>query len=152
MTHRAQQIVDAAAAILAASSTLEAAVYTHRRHPLSDPDQELPAVIVDYGADVPAGELGVTNVAFIDSLLELTVRIVVKGDTEADVLAAMLDRRVAQHVALMADRSLGLGFVIDTRYGGASEPVLDVSLERPAGELACRWLVHYRMNLADPSS
>jgi len=151
MTHRAQQIIAATAAALAASSSLGAAVYTHRRLSLSDEDQELPAVSVNYGSDDPLSDLGVTNIAFIDSLLELAVTLVARGDSEQDVLDELLRLRAAQHVALMADRSLGLAFVIDTRYGGAAAPDVDVSLNRPAGALTCRWLVHYRMNLSDPN-
>ena len=151
MSHRAQQIIDAMAATLAASSTLASAVYTNRRYSLADTAQELPAVIIDYGADSPMSEFGATNVAFLDSLLEVAVHIVVRADTEQDVLIDLMNRRVAQHIALIADRSQGLAFVIDTRYGGASAPDVDVSTDRPAGALTCRWFVHYRMNLSDPS-
>lgn len=151
MSHRAQQIVDAIATTLAASTTLGASVFKNRRFSVAELDQELPAVSVNYGADAPLSEFGVTNVAFVDSLLEVKVIIALRADSEDEVLTALLDRRVAQHVALMADRSLGLSFVMDTRYGGADAPEIDVSLDRPAGAIACRWFVHYRSNLSDPS-
>jgi hypothetical protein len=114
--------------------------------------QELAAVSVDYGADEPVSDTGYANLANIDSNLELLTTIVVKEADEQAVLQALLDRRVAIHKALMADRSLGLTtFVIDTRPAGAAAPDLDVSTDMPAGSLTCRWIVHYRMNLADPS-
>lgn len=151
MSHRAQQIVDAVAGKLVASATLGASVYKHRRESLDEGSQELAAVVVDYGADDPLSDLGASNVAFLDSLLEVRTRIVLRASSEEEALEGLLGKRVAVHVALMADRSQGLAFVIDTRYSGAEPPGLDSGADRVVGSLVCRWLVHYRMNLTDPS-
>lgn len=149
MTHRAQQIVDAVAAALAASSSV-GAVFTHRSYSLSEEDQELPATTVNVGEDQPLSELGASNVAFLDSLLTLEVAHLARADSVEQLLTDLIAMRTAGHVALMADRSQGLNFVIDTRYGGAGAPDVDISTG-PAGQLVTRWQVHYRMNLTDPS-
>jgi hypothetical protein len=154
VTHRAEQIVDAAAAILAAHALLTGVkVVQHRVLSLSLDDQELPAVSITIGDDSALEEDGATNFAFLDSLLSLAFRIVVKvddGDEEEDAIGQLLDVRRAVHVALMADQTLGLTFVIDTRYGGADAPILDGISENMCGMMDCRWSVHYRMNYADP--
>ena len=74
-----------------------------------------------------------------------------RGVSEEAVISALMDRRRSVHVALMADRSLALPWVIDTRYGGAQRPLIDTGAEYIFGRLTCLWLVHYRANLADPS-
>ena len=151
MTHRAQQIVDAVVTTLTTALAGTAAVYVGRRHTLSEAEQELAAVIVDYGADEPLGEFGATNVAFLDSLLEVNARIAVKTTDEKDALEQLLARRRDIHVALMADRSIGLAFVLDTRPAGAAAPDLDVASDATIGTLVTRWLVHYRTSLNDPA-
>lgn len=150
MSHRAQQVVDAVLAALAANSSLGASVYAHRALSLSEPDQELPAVSVRYGGDSPMDEDGASNFAYLDSLLELQVVATTRDLDEASVMQALLDMRRQIHITLMADRSQGLAFVIDTRYGGAAAPELDTATEYVAGRLEQRWLVHYRMNISDP--
>lgn len=150
MSHRAQQALDAVAAILAANTSMGASIYTHRILSVSEADQELPAVSVRYGADTPADDDGALNFAFLDSLLELQIVALASGIDEQAVLAMLLDLRRQIHISLMADRSQGLAFVIDTRYGGASAPEIDASTELVRGRLEQRWLVHYRMNISDP--
>lgn len=150
MSHRAQQIVDAVITALTANSSLGASVYAHRALSLSEPDQELPAVSIRYGGDSPIDEDGASNFAYLDSLLEMQAVSMVRGPDEVSVMQALLDLRRQIHITLMADRSLGLAFVIDTRYGGAAAPELDTATEYIAGRLEQRWLVHYRMNISDP--
>lgn len=150
MSHRAQQIVDAIAAEIALGVP-NAAIFTHRSLSVSEADQELPAVSVRYGADAPIEALGASNVAFLDSLLELQTIALVRANDETALLSGLLDLRRQIHVALMANRSQGLAFVIDTRYAGAGAPEVDASSEYLAGRLEVRWLVHYRMNITDPS-
>lgn len=148
-THRAEQIVAAIAAAIA--SVFAGTVYTHRALSLSEADGELPAVSVDFGDDAPLDNTGVSNFAFIDSLLAIETSIYLRDNEETTVKSALLAARRVIHVALMADRSLGLDdFVIDTRYGGAAAPQMNATTEYVAGLLVCRWSVYYRMNIADP--
>ena len=155
MSHRAEQVVDAAQSRLQAHALLAGVnVLQHRVLSLSSLDQELPAVSITLGDDEPLDEDGSSNLAFFDSQQTLIFRIVVKGepqDDEQHVISALQNLRRSIHVALMVDDSLALAFVIGTRYGGADAPQLEVQDEHLTGILDCRWLVHYRMNIADPS-
>jgi hypothetical protein len=151
MSHRAQQIVDAIAAELAASTTLGAAVFTHRQLSVSDAEQEVPAVSVRYGADTPTSQYGTDNFSFIDSLLAIEVVAIALEVDEDTVLSRLLDLRRQIHITLMADRSQGLGFVMDTRYAGAAAPDVDATSNQVAGRLVVSWAVLYRMNITDPA-
>ena len=151
MTHRAQQIVDAAASALAATNA--ATVYTHRRLTLSELDFEIPAFVVDIGADLPLNDYGYTNAALIDSRLELQVVGVAQGATEAEIIPTLLELRRQIHIAMLAaaDHTLGLGFVLAVRYAGAEMPNVNVDGNRLAGSILSRWFIDYRMNLGDPA-
>lgn len=155
MSHRVEQIVDQAASILSAHALFAGvSVLQHRVLSLSDQDQEMPAVSITLGDDATLEEGGASNFAFIDSLQTLNFRILAQsdpGDEEEHVLTKLQDLRRAVHVALMADQTLALAFVIGTRYGGADAPVIESQAERLVGQIDCRWSVHYRMNVADPS-
>lgn len=151
MPHRAAEIIDQIADILNAQADLAAVVYTHRQLTLSESDQEVPAVIVQMGDDEPFTDTGVSVIPFIDSLLDVTCTLKATGVDEPEIMGALLELRRQVHIALMADRSLGLGFVIDTRYQGATQPEIERESERMVGSYATRWTVHYRMNILDPS-
>lgn len=150
MSHRAEQILDAASAAITAGE-FRGTVFKHRAQSLSQKDGELPAVSVDFGDDPPLDDSGADNFAFLDSLLGIETTIYLKDDEEQKVRTALLNARTAIHKALMADRTLGLSFVIDTRYGGAERPLVVADSEFVTGQLICRWRVHYRMNITDPS-
>ena len=151
MSHRAQQIVEAMVAELKANTNLDAAVYTHRQYSLREDDQELPAVSVRIGADQPTGEFVADNFAYIDSVLELVIEITVRADDEQTAMESLFSLRRQVHITAMTDRTLGLSFVIDTRYGGAAEPQFDVSADRQVARLETRWGVFYRMSISDPA-
>jgi len=149
--HRAEQIVVAVVAALDAAVGIAATNYLHRELSLSDEDQELPALCVRNGQDQPLSDLGAVNFAFIDSLLEVRVAAYAKGATEIDVATELARMRAVTHRALLGtDRTLGLSFVIDTRYGGADRPEFDSNVSRIGGMQESVFFVHYRMNIADP--
>lgn len=152
--HRAEQIVDAIVALLATDSTIGGPVYKHRALSLSAEDQELPAVSVAIGQDQPLAEYGVTNVAFVDSLLELVVTVACEADTESAAITELFRLRSEVHRTMMAgQRDFSLTtIVIDTRYGGAAAPVINTEGGRLAASLDTRWLVHYRTNISDPET
>lgn len=151
MSHRAQQIIDAMAANLGVSAATLGPVFVNRSLSLSEAEREVPCVSVNYGADTPLNALGASNLSFIDSLIEVSVTAYASDDNEQSLLGKLLDARRLVHVDLLADRSQGLSFVIDTRYGGAPVPDTNSTAERIVGSLASTWFVHYRMNLLDPS-
>lgn len=152
MPHRVQSIVDQAVSLLAARTTLGAAVYRHRRSSLSAPDLELPAVSVHYGEDTALSDLGVSNLSFLDSGLSLTATVLADGSNEQDVVEELLRLRREVHIAFMADVTLGLAYVMACYYRGASEPIISGAGERFSGALDTRWRVDYRTSLTDPGA
>jgi hypothetical protein len=149
MTHRAEQIIDAA---VAAIPTTAQEVFKDRRDSLSEADGELPATSVDSGEDVPIDEDGASNFAYIDSVLTVTTTAFAREATEPDLKAKLAELRTINHIAMMANgRTLGLAFVIDCKYGGALAPELDRHGDLFAGKQTSLWRVHYRMNITDPS-
>src|SRR3569832_1224798 len=139
--HRAEQIVDAMVALQPTT-----AKFKNRTLTLSEIDFELPAAIVKIGEEAPLDEDGASNFAYIDSLLTLNCELLARGSTEEEAISAVMDLRRSQHVAVMADVTLGQSFDIYTRYAGAEEPELDAINENVAARLIARWQVHYRMN------
>lgn len=155
MTHRAERIVVAAQAAVAglAGLTINASnVYAHRTLTLSEDDGELDAICVNQGEDVPMGEEGMDNTAFIDSELELEFESYAKHSEESEVRQALTSLRRQIHQALMADDTLGLSFVVGVRYAGAERPSIDPDGNAPSGRQTSRWRVHYRMNKSDPGA
>lgn len=144
--HRAEQIVDALVALMPSTG----AAFKHRVLTVSDDEQEMPAQSVRLGDDQPLDEDGASNLAFLDSLLSIEIQLLVKEIDIETVITRLMDLRTAVHIALMADRSLGLAFVIDTRYGGANAPEVEIK-DYFVGSLTTRWQVHYRQNVLDPS-
>jgi hypothetical protein len=146
--HRAEQVIDALVALQPVSDGQR---FKNRTLSLSADDLELPAAVVSIGEDSPLDDDGASNLAFLDSLLTADCELVVQASNEEDAASDLMDLRRDQHVAIMADRSLGLSFVIDTRYQGASAPEFEQLAEFTAARMTTRWLVHYRMNIADPA-
>jgi hypothetical protein len=144
--HRAEQIIDALVALMPSTG----AAFKHRVLSLSDEEQEMPAQCVRLGEDKPLDDDGASNFSFIDSLLFVEIDLYAKEiDIEATI-TKLMQLRTAIHIALMADRSLGLSFVIDTRYGGAEAPEAEQK-DYVVGRLTTSWQVHYRQNIGDPS-
>jgi hypothetical protein len=148
MSHRADQILEAvAAAVLQQVQAEGVKVFTHRRLTLQDDQDELPAISVDFGEDVPARE---ENTQFIDSILNVEVTGCVAAEDEVELRQMMLHLRRQAHVAITADETLGLSFVVNAAYGGAQAPEVDVGGDPLIGTLTAPWLFYYRMNRDDP--
>jgi hypothetical protein len=73
----------------------------------------------------------------------------VVGDTETDVLVALLALRTEAHKAIRTQKTLGLSCVWEVTYGGADSPQLAQS-ERMFGGQTCRWTARYIMDDDDP--
>lgn len=152
MAHRALQILTAAAAAIAARSSLGATVFVHRDATLSAPDNELPAICVQAGADQPiGGETGATNLAFYDSAFEIVCVAIAVAVGESELIDELFRLRSEIHLALRADTSIGLAFVMDTQYMGAAVPTIDAAAENMVGRLETYWRVLYRMATIDPN-
>jgi hypothetical protein len=148
MTHRAEQIIDAA---VAAIPTTAQSVFKDRKDSLSEDDQELPATSVDEGDDTPIEDDGASNLAFVDSLLTVETTAFARAPTEYELKRTLSQLRAINHRAMMAnDQTLGLSFVLGVRYAGADAPEIERAGDQFAGKRTSRWLVHYRMNITDP--
>lgn len=153
MSHRAEQIVEAMQAAIAGLSGLAINsnnVHVHRTLSLDENAGELDAITVNIGDDDPVSEFGTDNLAYIDSVLEVSIVAYCKAGEETDVRRALTALRRQIHIALMTNDTLSLLFVIATRYGGASAPEINTDGESPAGKQESRWRVLYRMNITDP--
>lgn len=144
MAHRADQILDAVVAKLTAAGIQGVAKHRELSY---DPAMELPAISVKFGPDQPPG---ISNIPIIDSVLTVRIVAIVREATEAAAVTSLLALRTSSHIALQADQTLGLSFVSDTRYGGATEPVFDTTGEGVAARQETQWNVPYRMNVASP--
>lgn len=152
MSHRAEQILEAVAALVRARVEASGVkVYTHRRLSLDPEQDELPGISIDYGEDRRSDNNSVLG--RITSLLTVECTAVVMEALEADVRAKLLELRAQIHRAVMADPRLGLPDVVSsTFYGGAAAPGVDEAGELIAGELTSLWLVLYDMSLSDPAN
>ena len=152
MTHRADQIIEAVAEAIRSVAPSTVNVYTHRRESLSEDENELPSISVDFGEDEPfAGpDAAFLTDGTIQSLLTVNVTGAATALDEVELRRTLLDLRSTAHIGVRRNAALGLPFVIDTHYGGANAPVVDVSGGWPVGELTAPWGVRYEMNPDSP--
>lgn len=135
MTHRAESILAAVKTAVTNLTTTGTRVVRGRVFAVGT----LPALSVDMGSELPVDE---SNMAFQDELLEVAITSYVKGtqgttDTEHNTIAAEV------YAALMADRTLGLGYVHTTRWLGRLAPRRD-NAEQAVSQQEMRIEVHYR--------
>jgi len=149
--HRALQIVEAVATALRANTSLLAEVYPYRVRSMDESEQELPAVLVRIGADTPNADSGQSSLSFIDSIQEVLIEALARGDSEQEIIETLLELRTQIHVALQANVTLGLSFVTDTRYAGADAPEISDAADRYSGRIITRWSVLYRAVFTNPS-
>lgn len=149
--HREEQIIQAAKTAIESFTGINAEVLAHSTLSLNADDQELPAVTINNGPDASVDDDGYGNLAFIDSLVEISIGLYAQGSTQQEV-ASELDRlRVVVHKALLASpRTLGLSFVMGIRYGGAEAPEYSTDGSPLAGRRICTFAVSYRMGIEDP--
>jgi len=151
MTHRAEQIIVAARGEIEAFAPSSIAVFAHRRLSVGIDNDELPAISVDFGEDVPVGDQGAYDLdGELQSLLTLNVTAVVTDVEEGALRSRLLELRAEIHRALRRNRGLSLPFVMDVLYGGSLAPDIDVSGETLIGELTSQWGVRYSMHNDTP--
>lgn len=147
-THRAEQIIAAAAEIIRARVEPKGIhVYAHRRLSLDPESDELPAISVDFGPDEPADQ---ETTHYVDSKLTVQATAVAASFDEIELRRQLLELRREAHIALLADETLGLEFVVQATYGGADEPEFGTSGAKLLGVLTSSWIFYYRMNRSDP--
>ena len=145
--HRAEQIADAVVTKLTGLTTTGANCFRARVHEL--PESSLPALCVYVGNDVPRSDGGSSSFRFIDGDLTIMVEAVVKSSSGMD--STLLQIRKEATIALQADVTQGLAFVIDTQEGPSS---IDLAGEgdKPVGRLRMDWIIRYRRSRTDPSA
>lgn len=144
--HRAEQVMEAVLAIVTGLVSTGVRVYRGRVAPVRDED--LPALLVNMGADRPVEPADRTMQHF-DSILRVTVTPVVKtSSAQVDTLLNQI--RLEAEIALAADPRLGLAWVIDSGFVGADEPDLGEN-DRQVASQGLQWEVLYRRSYEDPS-
>lgn len=120
-----------------------------RVHPLTD--TKLPAVLVYMGPDAPSyGEGASSSFPYLDSRLTVFIEALVKtSSAQVDTQLNQIRKEVI--LALRADYTQGLAFVLDSIEGEAS-PDLKGDGDKPAGVLRMEWTVLYRRSRADGSA
>lgn len=151
MTHRAQQIVDAIAELVRARVEPSGVhVYTHGRESLSEEQDELPAVSVDYG------ELSVDmedpDEHYYDCTLAVMVMCIATNADSATLRESLLVLAVDTQVAINATPDLDLDFVIDTLFAGWAAPEISSQGSRHTGAVVTNWQVKFRMLFDDPGA
>lgn len=145
MTHRAETIIDTVKTRVTGLATTGTRVFRGRGYPLQEAD--LPALLLYMGADDVIGDL---SAALLDCQLQVHVDAVVKTTAQVDTTLNLIREEVT--IALQADHTQGLAFVIDTAEQGADEPDISNDGEQPAGSLRTRWLISYRRSRTNPGA
>jgi len=144
--HRAEQIAVELEVILSNLSITGENVFRGRVHSLDD--NQIPALAFFIESEQP---LEVYNNNLQDRLLEFMIEGYVKT-TDADSIDSQLNQiRKDVTIAINADRTLGLAFVVDTMEGEARYQ-LEGEADQNIGSVTMQWSVHYRRSITDPSA
>lgn len=145
--HKAEQIIVAVVAKLTGLASTGANVFRGRVYEL--PETSLPALRIFQGTDRAAIDGGSSSFRYLDSEISVRVEAVAKTSaTQIDTLLNQIRKEVT--VALQADVTQGLSFVMDTSEGMADID-LDGEGDRPTGVLKMEWSILYRRLRTDPS-
>jgi len=144
--HKTEQVLAAVATKLTGLTTTGARVFRGRAYPLGESD--LPALKI-YQGDVTPGQIWNTDV--MDVALEVIVSATVQ-DTAAnhETLLNLIQKEIA--IALQADITQGLAFVLDTEEGAMSRPQFDDEAQRSIAMTEMTWTLTYRRSRLDPSA
>lgn len=144
--HRAEQIMAAITTAVTGLTTTGANVRRGQLYPFGD--DQTAALTVAQG---PAEMLDDQPHRMKTVRLEVQIIIHVKSSTTlVDSLINQISKEV--YIALMADRTLGLAFVIDSDWTGQTEPEQDIDSEAATARAAMQFAVLYRHSLTDPST
>lgn len=115
--------------------------------------EKLPALSLTMGQDVPANE-------YITGVIDWELTVVIEATasvpaaytaTESGLDGDLNQIRKEVYLAIMADHTLGLDFVIDIQPGPANEPILSGDGALPVGSQAHEFVITYRANRSDLS-
>jgi len=144
--HRAEQIVATVKTKLTGLATTGSNVFRGRGNAIAEAN--LPAISLYLGDDKITGQY---TQAKIDGELTINVEAVVKTSaSQVDTVLNQIRKEIA--VALHADYTQGLSFVMDTVEGDASAPEISGEGEKPAAAMKLEWKFNYRRSRSDPSA
>jgi hypothetical protein len=146
LTHRAESIVAKVLTTVTSLTTTGANAFRGRVFPLQT--TEVPAVFVYQGADEIMQHLLQGK---LDSLLTVHLEAVVKA-ASASIDTTLNKIREEVTIALQADYTQGLAYVIDTKEIGADAPELSGDGDQRTGTMRMTWQIHYRRSRADPGA
>lgn len=146
MTHRAESIIDAVVTKVTGLATTAARVYRGRSYALDSTN--LPCLLIYLGPDEPLSKLYQDKV---DSLLTIYVESRVKSPT-AQIDETLNTIREEVTIALQADYTQGLGYVIDTIEGDVDAPEIVATTDQPVGAMRMAWQFHYRRSRTNPGA
>lgn len=144
--HRAEQILDAVVTSLTGLSTTGSNIFRGRHYSLES--GSMPALLVYMGSDEPIEML---SQSLIDSLIEVRVESRTMSPT-AQLDESLNQIRKEVTIALQADFSQGLDFVLNLEEGKADEPEFSDSGEQPVARQVMNWRITYRRSRTDPSA
>src|SRR5688500_10924967 len=117
MTHRAESIVERVKTVVTGLTTTSTRVYRGRVYPLQE--SEVPGLLVYMGQD---RIVNVLSQSLMDSLLSVHIDEVVKATGQVDTTLNLIREQVT--IALQADHTLTLSYVMGIEESGADEPNL----------------------------
>ena len=109
---------------------------------------EMPCISVEVGPDLPTDPDGQQSSNFTDSELTIYVDLYDQRN-DAEAMRRIAFKRALCHRAILQDYTLGLAFVVQARYGGATEPASDAESGLPGWTMRVPFSVHYRFNFDD---
>jgi hypothetical protein len=146
MTHRAEQIMAAVQARVTNLTTAGARVDRGRADTIDVTNT--PALRVAMGSDK-----ALEPWAYALGDFDLDVSVFAYAYDSAQNIETLLNKmRSEVTVALMADQTLGLGFVLNIVELGAADPELTGDKAKPAGKLECEFRVRYRRSVTNPDA
>lgn len=144
--HRAEQVLARVQTLVTGLVTTGARVDRGRDEEV--PAESTPALRVVMGGDEIVDPWAQS---LVDSFLDVTVEARVH-DSAANVETRLNQVRKEVNIALAADQTLGLAFVLAIVELGSMRPRLSGELARPAAAMDLLYRVRYRRSRTDPSA
>lgn len=144
--HRAESILAVVITKLTGLTTTGTNVFRGRVYAI--PDANLPALAVYQGEDKVIGQYAQAK---YDCELTVNVDAIVKTSaTQVDTLLNTIREQVV--IALQADYTQGLAYVLNTIEGDTSAPELSGEGDKPSASVRMEWKLHYRRSRTDPGA
>lgn len=135
MTHFVENVLSSVATTVTGLATTGARVQRGRLYDIA----ALPALVVEKGSDTV---VETPNMAKIDREVQIAITSVIEGRSDLETELNKIASEV--YAAIMADTTLGLGYVINVTPAGDSPPLIETGGEIPIATMEMRFNVLYR--------